>query len=227
MTEDFDLDPDEVFDELNERVEIEDGEDSIKDVRMRDVPLLVYKSGMVPMNEWDTREFPDSLQVIGQMNKTSLALFEEANRLEKYGVKAADWMGVELPESKTMGEPRNRMEAVWKATGMVLRRMHVLRRRVVTVMKHVEESPLIKAAYGTPELGLLLGYYGEVYSLVVEQKLLRMNLEGMFTELLMCLTEDEDDTELSDKLDEFRMKEYVEIRQKMKRTRLKERYTRV
>lgn len=201
----------------------EDSEPMPDAENIREVPLLVYKTGLSPFNDWDDREFPEDLQRVVEMGKMSLGYFEEANRLEGFLRASAEHMGVVMPDARTM-IARNSIEEVWKSFGISYRRLVALRRRMVTVLKHIEEGPLLKAAEGSSELMTLIGYYGEVYSIVVEQKLVRHRLEVTATTFMMCLVEGEDDTELSDKLEEFRIETFVDISRKMRNTRRKEKY---
>ncbi len=188
------------------------GDDPLDEVDIRDVPGLVYRTELTQFNDWDTRTMPDALQRVSDMDKVSLAYMEEATQMTKFVVGASEAIEVELPGS------------LWAKVEEHLRRMKALRARMRTALKHIEKSPNPLEAYDTTEFLTIGRYFAEVYEITFTQKVLHGKLTQLCAQIVAVLPSDEDDYELTDELDEFRKREYMEVSRKMKKVRTEARY---
>lgn len=202
------------------------GDDPLDEVDVRDLPVLVYRPELTSFNDWDDREIPEPLQTVSAMDKLSLAYHEEVTQMVKYIEGVSSEMGFDLPDTQTSAvPPENDVETAWVKAGLLIRRMRALRARMRTVVKHIAKSPNPIAAYDTPEFMHIARYFGEVYEIIFEQKVVYGKLITLFYELSKALTaEDDDDYTLANKLDDYRKYAYMEVARKLKKVRTDARY---
>lgn len=187
-----------------------------KEVDPSEIPPMIYRTSLEPFNDWDTREFPESIDdIAANLKAMSSAYDTDAAGMRDYVFALGEALRYDVVENPITAP-------AWEGVQKLSKGLRSLKRKNDAHYTTIAEDgfPSLEVAYETVEWNKLFDAYRNLYGNVLEMQMIHRKISLMLTKIAAAVENSLDDWK---EFEQFRMERYELFRGRLVEGRNKER----